>query len=325
MSDKLAALSTGVTSYIAGQAVTGAGAFDRLEQWQRMAIAGVSAGATAALIQRAAVRPRYLWGAAGLSFGASVISHFATRGKEPNLPLLAGSGVFGAAGIALLLESFRRTVDCEEFTDAEAFGVPIRITYTGSAKPGDDVPTIISFHSMGATEKGAASFSGLDVPARVIRPRGGNQLGYGSYGWTTLASRTTNQDQWEQEMRQAVARVLPLVRGVRECLPGRRKPIVTGSSQGGHMAYALANYPDDVAGAVALLGYLPQGMWSCDSAPVVGLHTTGDATVPYSRTKTYWNYLDDCGSLERAEAFSGGHTVTSSMSTAWRKAIRGML
>ena len=322
---RIAAVGTGATAYIAGQAATGGLGMGQLETWQRLGIAGISAGVTAALIERAAVRPRFLWGAAGLTFGASVIGHFATQGEDPNLPALAASGVAGAAALALLMESFRRTVDCTQFTDTEAFGVPIRISYTGDAAPGDDVPTIISFHSMGATEAGAANFSGLGVPARIIRPRGGEKLGFGSYGWTRLASRTADQATWESQMRAAVERVLPLVRGVRECLPGKRKPIVTGSSQGGHMAYALATHPSDVAGAVALLGYLPRGMWSCRSAPVVGLHTTGDSVVPFERTKDLWNFLEDCGELEKSEAFSGGHTVTSSMSTAWRKALRGML
>jgi len=322
---RVAALATGATAYLAGQAATGGLGTSELETWQRLAIAGTSAGVTAALIERAAVRPRFLWGAAGLTFAASVVGHFATQGDDLNVPLLAGTGVAGAAAVALLMESFRRTVDCDQFTDTEAFGVPIRISYTAGAAPGDDVPTILSFHSMGATEAGAASFSGLDVPARVIRPRGGEKLGFGSYGWTRLASRTSDQAKWEAQMRKAVDRVLPLVRGVRECLPGKRKPIVTGSSQGGHMAYALAGYPEDVAGAVALLGYLPRGMWSCRSAPVVGLHTTGDSVVPFERTKDLWEFLDDCGELEKSEAFSGGHTVTSSMSSAWREALRGML
>ena len=48
--------------------------------------------------------------------------------------------------------------------------------------------------------------------------------------------------------------------------------LVTGSSQGGSMAYLMASqYPFLVKGAVAVIGWLPEELWTHHMAPTAGL------------------------------------------------------
>jgi len=106
------------------------------------------------------------------------------------------------------------------------------------------------------------------------------------------------------------------------CRPTAGLPIVTGSSEGGHVSYLMASQQSGiVGGAVALLGYIPPGVWNPQMSPTVGLHATADSTVPYERTRAYWDAMKSAGAQLSTQIFPGGHSVSDAMGAAWRSAV----
>jgi len=248
--------------------------------------------------------------------------------RGPAKTLLQAAIVGGAA--ALLVNAFRRghapEVSCAGVTPegGELEGVRYKETIRGGNDPSAPMPMVISFHSRGATPGGAASFPGLSGPIRVIRPAGFIRTPGGGYRWFSQPS--TGHETIVPEMRDKGAQLARWIGALIQCRPTVGKPVVTGSSEGAHVAYLLGSqYPALVRGAVAVLGYLPPALWSVDMAPTVGLHTTGDATVPFARTEAFWSAMQAAGAPLQTQTFSGGHSVVAPMGAAWRKAVREMV
>lgn len=237
--------------------------------------------------------------------------------------------VGGALGLAVKALRKRKTsspdpVDCSELTNSGGTlnGIRYLETVRGGNDPDVPMPMVVVFHSRGATPGGAASFPGLAGPVRIIRPAGFNRTQQGGYTWFTHSSKT-NPEGLTDEMRQRAAELTAWLGALMRCRPTLGRPVVTGSSEGGHVSYLLASEsPGLVSGAVALLGYVPPGIWNRSMAPTVGLHTTGDNTVPYARTKAYWDAMKQAGAQLETQTFSGGHSVVEGMGSAWRAAVK---
>lgn len=202
-------------------------------------------------------------------------------------------------------------------------GIRYLETVRGSADPNAAMPMVIVFHSRGATPEGAASFGGIPGPVRIIRPAGFNRTGGGGYTWFSSSSHdTATAEALTGEMRQRATQLATFIGKLMRCRPTLGRPIVTGSSEGGHVSYLLASrYPVLLGGAVALLGYIPSGIWSSSMAPTVGLHTKGDPTISYSRTAAFWSAVQAGGAPLTTQTFEGGHEVVPPMASAWRSAV----
>lgn len=190
------------------------------------------------------------------------------------------------------------------------------------------LPMIVLFHSRGSHPENHAGmfYESLGVPVRVILPEGPNPLG-SHRSWTKRASRTPDQDAWTDELEDLGEDIAHFLHDAVACRPTVGRPVVTGSSEGGHVAYLMASlYPDMVSGAVAVAGYLPEELWDASMAPTVGLHGTDDTAVPYRRTEQYWKTMEAEGAPITYRSFPGvGHGVPSSVSRAWRDALRSMV
>lgn len=246
--------------------------------------------------------------------------------EEPNVILpatlvgVAVVGVITAAVVGAALSKRKVKPNCSGVKEGggELDGVTYLEHVTGGASPDEKLPMVISFHSWGATPKGAASFKSLKK-VRVIRPEGPLIKGNG-FAWSTEAARG-NQERLAESLRQTAEVVIPFVRDIQQCRPTVGKPVVTGSSQGGHMAYLIASLaPELVQGAVSVAGWLPEELWNPKMAPTVAIHGTLDATVPYERTAKYAEAMGF-----PLYSFDSGHTVSPAMGKKWREEVKAML
>lgn len=196
---------------------------------------------------------------------------------------------------------------------------------TPGADPESALPMVVLFHSRGSRPENHAGmfYKSLGVPVRVILPEGPNELGK-NRSWTTRPSRTAEQDEWADELEDLGEDLVRFVHNVAACRPTAGRPVVTGSSEGGHVAYLMATlYPELVSGAAAVAGYLPEPLWDAGMAPTVALHGEEDTAVPYARTEHYWRTMEAEGAPIRYRSFPDvGHAVPSSVSLAWRDALR---
>ncbi len=249
--------------------------------------------------------------------------------KKSIVPLLLG------AGAAVLLLS-RSSSDGGDTVDADCSdvgtsggnvaGVDYLEHITAGGDPDEPMPMLIVFHSRGAGAKNAAKFTGLKVPVRVIRPNGIVKLSGGSSSWFTLPSRTSNQEEYERQMGDVANKLGSFVAQIQQCRPTTGAPVVTGSSEGAHVTYLIASQrPGLVRGAVSLLGWLPEPYWSSEMAPTIAMHGTADTTVPYERTKKFWDAMKARGANISTTTLPTGHSVTSEMDNNWRSAVNHML
>jgi predicted esterase len=242
--------------------------------------------------------------------------------------LIAG----GIAGLAYAAtrpsKPKREPIDCPPLNpDGDTLaGVEYLERRSADAPADAKLPMVIVFHSMGASPQGFVGFyKNLQSPARVITPRGLTTVGSG-WGWTKFASKTKKQDEFAAQLRWSAEQLAEFIRRITRCRPTSGRPIVTGSSQGGHMSYAMASlYPTKVRAAVALAGYLPTPLWNSKMAPTWGMHGRNDDGVPYARTVAYWDAMKERGAKLQTESYDAGHGISSAMSKDWRGRVNDLL
>ncbi len=223
--------------------------------------------------------------------------------------LLAGL-ILAASGWFALRQS-RRKRSCA------TLGLTYVQRLTGGAEASEELPMVVFLHSRGARPEGFASFAQrVKGKARVLFP-GGPHVRGARHSWMTVGSKSA---QFEDELQVSGEKLASFIQQATRCLPTRGRPVVTGTSQGGHMAYYMSNqYPGLVRGAVAIAGYLPPRYWNRDMAKTYGGHGIYDDVVPYARTKQFW---DEMG-IEH-KAFPVGHT-TSGMGPWWGARVNELL
>lgn len=223
----------------------------------------------------------------------------------------------------------RMPLDCSkvEASEGEIAGFRYLERVTPGVDPESPLPMLVLFHSRGSRPEGhAGMFYETLGPVRVILPEGPHVLGT-ARSWTIKASVTEDQAGWAQELGALSEDLAVFLEQAVACRPTVGRPVMTGSSEGGHVAYLMAStHPELVAGAVAVAGYLPEPLWNDDMAPTVGLHGEADKAVPFARTAAYWSAMQDRGASLSVQSFRGvGHSVPSSVSRAWRQALSKML
>lgn len=192
--------------------------------------------------------------------------------------------------------------------------------------PSVPMPMVVVFHSRGGVPGGATSyFPGIEGPLRVIRPAGFHHTSGGGYNWMTKSSKRDPAG-FAAEMQQGGDRLAKFIADMAQCRPTLGRPIVTGRSAGGHWSYYLANaHPHIVGGAVAISGYVPPQFWNPRMAPTLGLHATGDNTIPFKRTQSFWDAMKVAGAPLETETFPGGHGGATGMSQARRGRVRELV
>ncbi len=162
--------------------------------------------------------------------------------------------------------------------------------------PAQPLPMVIALHAMGAGPVGAvrAFEQGFSCPVRLIAPRGWiHDYGPG-YSWFRSHAEDREPARFKAGIEEAVARLRVFAREIVETRPTTGRPIVTGFSQGGHVAYGLALQPEArFSLAIPVSGQLPESMWRPDirrTVPVVAFHGERDGVVDFEVTQSMFRW-----------------------------------
>jgi phospholipase/carboxylesterase len=184
--------------------------------------------------------------------------------------------------------------------------------------PSGAQPTIVvALHGLGdRPERFARVFETFSTPARFLLPAAPHPYSDG-YSWFT-ASRTDEAAFAEDLAAQADA--------LAERLVGR--PVITGFSQGGMLAFAVAvRHPDRISAAYPVGGTLPAALIPdhprLGGGPrIVALHGEDDERVDYAGTVAAVAALSAAGFSATLRGYPGvGHTISEEM----RADLNGLL
>lgn len=229
---------------------------------------------------------------------------------------LLAAGILLASG-ALAFRGSRRSGPCR-------FGLTYVERITGGANTADELPLVVFLHPRGAKPSGFTSFAGrIKGRARVLFP-GGPIVKSGRHSWATVGTKG-DQAELTAQIRSSGQALADFISEAQRCLPTTGMPVVTGTSQGGNMAYYMASqYPHTIRGAVAVAGWLPETLWNPNMAPTFGGHGEYDTTVPYARTAAFWSAMQNSGADLGTKTFPVAHT-TQGMGSWWGARVNQLL
>lgn len=144
-------------------------------------------------------------------------------------------------------------------------------TFPDTLPPGPAC-TVIAMHGRGDhPSRFAALFDGLPGPVQVVIPRAPHRIGPSSWEW--MAPPEPGQVRAAEPMaREADALIEALPRLVTP-RPIAGGPVVTGFSQGGMIAYAMAvRHPEAVRAALPVGGELHRDLWPAPGGPTTRIH-----------------------------------------------------
>lgn len=195
------------------------------------------------------------------------------------------------------------------------------------------LPMVVSLHGMG--DRPRKPFDQFAPAARFILLRAPDPYGDG-FAW--MPFQFGEGDDPDGAMARAILRATRMVEAAVAELRARRpthgKPIFTGVSQGGMLAFAMALYaPERVRVAVPLAGALPPTLWptgrpaaSLRAPPIVALHGGADETVPIEPAARLVEHLQGLGYRARLRRFPGvGHGLSEAMHRARYRTVAGAL
>lgn len=189
------------------------------------------------------------------------------------------------------------------------------------------LPLVVGVHGLGDTpESFCHVFGELRARVRVACPRAFARHGRG-WSWFPVgrgdAAQAIDIAAAADRLGEAIAALAAARRA-----PG--SPIVTGFSQGGALALALAvRRPGSIRRAVPIGGWLPPGLHPAEGshvAPITALHGEGDTRVPFDRTRSLIESLAARGEPVTLRSFPGvGHTIPPEVRGALYGAIQEAL
>ncbi|MFT5683649.1 MAG: phospholipase/carboxylesterase [Myxococcota bacterium] len=180
--------------------------------------------------------------------------------------------------------------------------------HTGPSTVSPEV-VVVAMHGLGDRPEGFVRlFETFSTPARVLLPAGPHPYSDG-YSWFT-AGRDDEAAFAADLAEQADAIAAQLV--------GR--PVVTGFSQGGMLAFAIAvRHPDRISAAYPVGGALPASLIPDrrrlgGSPRIVALHGEDDTRVDYAATAAMIPALSAAGFDATLRSYPGvGHTISTQM------------
>jgi phospholipase/carboxylesterase len=170
----------------------------------------------------------------------------------------------------------------ESTTRGELAGVRYLEHMTGGAQPEERVPMIVALHPMdGDPADLLPLLRRYRRRARLILPYG--HASGGMYIWYDSVREDVAAAVVTREADRIAAALAALV----AARPTVGKPLVTGFSQGGIMAFALAvTHPEALAAAFPISGLLPPSLYPSAALspatlpPVAAFHVASDLAVP---------------------------------------------
>lgn len=193
----------------------------------------------------------------------------------------------------------------------EIAGVRYIEVMTGGAQPDERVPMIVALHPMGGDPMDLLPiFRRYRRRGRLIlpygHPSGGMFVWYNGVGDDVPASMITRETNRLVVALDALVITRPTV----------GKPIVTGFSQGGMMAFALAmTHPEALAAAFPISGLLPPSLYPsaalvsmprpATSPPVIAFHGAMDMAVPTQGARASIAELQHAGYVAELHEYAG--------------------
>lgn len=190
---------------------------------------------------------------------------------------------------------------------------------SGGAQRDDDVPVHVFMHGLGNKPAQMVKYmEAFREPARHIVLEGTTKHGTGR-GWTSERCRSDDQEKLAAQISWTADRVAAAIDAIASCYG--RPVIVSGFSNGGSIAYAIAsrNLPN-VERVVAVAGCLPVSLRTSSMTTTAGIHGTHDATVPFADT-AIWASAHP--SIAWRSIPNGGHSPNQATLDAWREAVLG--
>jgi phospholipase/carboxylesterase len=195
--------------------------------------------------------------------------------------------------------------------------------------PDDALPWIVALHGRGGSAATfARAFERLPVPARVVLLDAPITEAPGrawfTWDWGAVGAG--------EQVRALVPRIERVIDDIRAAHPGAPRPIVTGFSQGGMLAYALvARRPWLFAGAVPVSArllphVLPLHVDAARAPPVHALHGSGDDVVSVESDRQSIDALRARGVRADLEVVGGAtHHLEGGLLARFRAEVVAML
>lgn len=169
---------------------------------------------------------------------------------------------------------------------------------TADAGADEALPLVVAVHGLGDTPESFSYLArDLSVKARIAVPQGIRPFG-GGYAWLDPTRDVSQSAAEYRHVAQALVTFLDTLRARHKTL-GR--PILTGFSQGGMLAFAVAAaFPHAISEAIPIGGSLPESLWpkqiAANAFPrVTALHGSDDQRVPAGPSRRFVGYLRSRG------------------------------
>lgn len=201
---------------------------------------------------------------------------------------------------------------------------------TGGARAGDALPLVVAIHGLGDTPRGLLwLFEDFPLPARVVLPRAPTPHAGGA-SWFPLPWDRGGAAAFERGVAAAAEQLTALLETLARERPTEGRPVVTGFSQGGILAFALATTrPDLVSAAIPIAGTLPRSLWpralpsGAAGVPLRALHGRDDDVLPPGPTEALVAHLRRLGFDAELRLYPGtGHTVSHEMLRDYHALLR---
>jgi phospholipase/carboxylesterase len=196
----------------------------------------------------------------------------------------------------------------------------------GGARAGERLPLVLAFHGRTSSPESivdALDLKSLTTPVRVVALQGFNGS-RGSYTWFPTRARD-DVDRFAHDLASSTDRVARGVKKILRRFPTVGKPLVTGFSQGGHIALGLAaRHPSLVGLSLPIAGWIPPSLIPSDGADLPTVewqHGTQDSTVPYAFAKDSVETMQARGWHAQLLTSGVGHTITKKQITIVHDAI----
>jgi phospholipase/carboxylesterase len=166
-------------------------------------------------------------------------------------------------------------------------------------------------------------FSCVATPVRIIMPRAPDPLGSG-FTWLSVRAAEGRTDELSRQLVDRADQLAALLDNVTTTRPTLGQPIVTGFSQGGMLAFALAvRHPRRMAVALPLAGWLPRPLWPASAQglpPIRAVHGVDDVTIPLPPTRDAVDELRRLGAAVELVEFAGvAHVMSAEMNTLFEQ------
>lgn len=185
---------------------------------------------------------------------------------------------------------------------------------------------IIAVHGLGdSPENFSVLFQQRHVSTDVILPRAPTPHGRGGT-WFPVAIpvRNTPAIKLQSDVLAATEQLCQFIKKQQF----KRKPVITGFSQGGILSYSTAvTCPSWIHAAVPISGFLVQSSLKTQNLPpITALHGTADSLVDFTLDKESIQKLRDAGASARLIEYPGvGHTITDEMHQKWFKILENLI